>query len=316
MRLGAISDLHIDLHPCGDRTAEFLADLTEEREIDALLIAGDIAGYWKTTDRFVTELEERLAEKGKTRIYFCLGNHDVWNREEPGLSMEEAIRRMRTHDGFLQNDLVRLTDRTCLVAGIGWWDFSLADRERFSDEDLLRYSYGGREWRSHAWTDTGGTDDRVLAKRWNDDLRALVRSVPDRNVVLMTHMINHPAFKVPADHPNYRIFCYFNGYLGSEDLFAIAREPNVKAAVSGHVHFRGTRTEDGTYYTCPNLGSPFEFLYRIPADILEPEWKRLREALPGDARPWDVNATLRDMPETPETLRFHLADALDTFEID
>ena len=59
MRLGAISDLHIDLHPCGSRIAEFLADLA-----DALLIAGDIAGYCGTTDRFMAELEERLEEKG------------------------------------------------------------------------------------------------------------------------------------------------------------------------------------------------------------------------------------------------------------
>ena len=316
MRLGAISDLHIDLHPCGSRIAEFLADLAEERGLDALLIAGDVAGYCGTTDRFMAELEKRLEEKGGIPVWFCLGNHDVWNREEPGLTMDEAIRRMRSRKGFLQNDIVPLTGRTCLVAGIGWWDFSLADRTRFTDEDLLRYSFGGREWRSHGWTDTGGIDDRELTKRWNDELLALVRSVPDKDVVLMTHMINHPAYKVPADHPNYAIFCYFNGYLGSEGLFEIAREPNVKAAISGHVHFRGRTEENGTVYTCPNLGGPAEFLYRVPEELLAPEWREKRAALPADAKPWEVNALLRPMDETPETLRFHVENALDIIEIE
>ncbi len=317
MRIGAVSDLHIDLHPFGGRTAEILSDLAAERNLDALLIAGDIAGYCETTDRFVTELEERLRARGRCRLFFCLGNHDVWNREEPGLTMNGVIRRMRRQEGFLQNDLVPLTDRTVLVAGLGWWDFSLADRTRFTDDDLLRYAYGGREWRSHAFTAIdGGEDDRALARRWNAELRALVRSVPDKNVVLMTHMINHPAFKVPPDHPNYRIFCYFNGYLGSEELFDVAREPNVTVAISGHVHFRGAVTERGTYYTCPNLGGPLEFLYRVPKEILEPEWRRVRREFPADARPWDVNAALREMPETLETLRFHLANAMDTIEID
>lgn len=317
MNLAIISDLHIDLHPEGQRIAEYLVNAVLEKGGDALLIAGDISGAASKTSAFVEEVEARFfAKKKELPVFFCLGNHDVWNCEEPNLTVSGAFRRMRGHKGFLQNDLVSLTDKTVLVAGLGWWDFSLRDKDLFTEADLMTYSYGGKSWKSHLWADTEGEDDRALCHRWNEELRALIRSVPDKNVVLMTHMINHAAFSVPKTHPNYALFCYYNGYIGSEELNEIAREPNVSVAVSGHIHHRGAFVENGTYYTCPNLGIPREFTTRIPDALLPNEMRAVKAALPKDATEWDIRTALLEMPETPEILNFHIHDALDIVRID
>ena len=59
MRIGAISDLHIDRHPKlkSNVYLETLIKVVQHREIDLLLIAGDISNYFRDSYQFIKDLK-------------------------------------------------------------------------------------------------------------------------------------------------------------------------------------------------------------------------------------------------------------------
>jgi len=259
MKVAVISDLHSDMHPHGSEMVSILAEEVNRLGADVLLIAGDVSEYYRRTKNFINELQQITQAK----VYFCLGNHDLWNKHEKGLSVPQLVARLRTGEeaceGFLHNDAVELSDDVVLVAGCAWYDFTFAEQGMFTMEDFERQEYMGRPWRSKYLTNHAGLSDIEVTNRWNDELAALVRKYPDKKVILMTHMVNHPAFLVQPGHPKYELFRYFNGLLGNAGLYELTKEENVVVAISGHVHFCNSFREDGTYYMCRCLGSYHEF---------------------------------------------------------
>ncbi|MDU6507522.1 MAG: metallophosphoesterase, partial [Staphylococcus sp.] len=80
MRIGAISDLHIDRHPKlkSNVYLETLIKVVQHREIDLLLIAGDISNYFRDSYQFIKDLKTAL----HIAILFVPGNHDYWKAED------------------------------------------------------------------------------------------------------------------------------------------------------------------------------------------------------------------------------------------
>ena len=257
MKIAVISDIHVDEQ--GDELAfeDLFVDCINSLDPDCLLIAGDISEYYLRTLAFVRRLRDRLSFP----IYFCSGNHDLWSKYEPAMYAQDILDYMggpKGDEGFLQNKAVFLTDKTVLIGGCGWYDYSFGRQDMFSYEELKRREYQGRWWRDSLYA-KHGMDDVEVDKLWNQELQALVDQYKDRDIIFMTHMVNHPAFLVGEFSKQYEIFKYFNGFLGSEGLYEITKNESVKYAISGHVHYRKSFTENGTYYMCRCLGYPKEY---------------------------------------------------------
>ena len=76
MRVGLISDLHIDInkdYPIVELTAETAA----EQMTDVLVIAGDIS----ETQNQTLQAIERLQSLCEFPVYYVPGNHDMWNKK-------------------------------------------------------------------------------------------------------------------------------------------------------------------------------------------------------------------------------------------
>ncbi|MDO4552146.1 MAG: metallophosphoesterase [Bacillota bacterium] len=257
MKAGVISDIHIDEQAEERAFEEVFAACINESGIELLLIAGDFSEYYMRTLSFV----RRLRGKIRPELYYCLGNHDYWSKFEEAMDIPAITGYLsgpRGDRGFVQNRAVALSDETVLVAGCGWYDYSFAFPGQFTEEELQRREYMGRVWRDRR-NARHGKSDKEAERDWTGALLQLVDQYKDKKVILMTHMVNHPAFLVGEDHRLYEMFRYFNGFMGSEGLYRITRRPNVKVAVSGHVHYRKSFWEEGTYYTCRCLGYPSEF---------------------------------------------------------
>lgn len=255
MKIGVISDIHIDEQKDEMEFEEIFAQCINESEADVILIAGDISEYYKRSLNFI----KRLRGKIHAGIYFCPGNHDLWSKYEPEIHADDITACMREEDeGFLQNDAVFLTENTVLISGCGWYDYSFSSPGMFTVEEMRRKNYMGRQWRDGIYASHGKNDEDVNSE-WNSGLLKLVNDYKDYNVIFMTHMVNHPAFLVSENHEKYKMFQYFNGFLGSQGLYEITKKRNIKYAISGHVHFRKNVTENGTCYMCRCLGYPDEF---------------------------------------------------------
>ena len=257
MKVAVISDIHIDEQESESIFEEVFADCVNQTNADYLLIAGDISEYYLRTLAFIRRLEKKISPK----IYFSPGNHDLWSKYEPGISVQNVINYLKSEkgsDGFIQNQAVRLSENTVLIAGCGWYDYSFAHPGMFTKEHLEQKKYKGRWWRDGQYANHG-VDDTEVDLMWNNELKNLVNLYSDSDIIFMTHMLNHPAFLVGETSKQYEIFKYFNAYLGSEGLYEITKHDSIKFAVSGHVHYRSSFAEDGTYYMCRCLGYPREF---------------------------------------------------------
>lgn len=257
MRVAVISDIHIDEQDDELEFEETLVECINESGADYLLIAGDISEYYLRTLAFMRRLRGRISAK----LYYCLGNHDLWSKYEPGIGVDDILKYMKKSEGgegFLQNEAVKLTDKTILIGGCGWYDYSFAYPGKFSKEHLSQKHYMDRYWKDGLYAKHGISDEEVDAS-WNKELEKLLSEYEDYSIIFMTHMVNHPAFLVGSDHPKYEMFKYFNGFLGSDGLYRLTKHKNVKYSICGHVHYRKSICEDGIYYMCRCLGYPKEF---------------------------------------------------------
>jgi len=239
MRIGVISDIHIDEQKDETVFEQIFSDCINESRADVFLIAGDISEYYIRSLNFL----KRLRKKINCKLYFCPGNHDLWSKFEPEKTVDDIIDYMNSKDGdegFVQNKAVPLCEDTVLIAGCGWYDYTFSYQDIFTKQQLREKKYMGRQW--------------------NAKLLSLIDFYSDYNVIFMTHMVNHPSFLVGADHEKYEMFRYFNGFMGSQSLYEITKSKNVKFSISGHVHYRKSfYNENGTYYMCRCLGYPGEF---------------------------------------------------------
>lgn len=257
MKIAVISDIHIDEQEDELAFEDRFVHCVNSLNVDCLLIAGDISEYYLRTLAFIRRLRERVS----AQVFFCAGNHDLWSKYEPNLKAQEILDYMgeeKGDPGFLQNSAVALTDKTVLIGSCGWYDYSFAQDGMFSYDELKRREYKGRWWRDSLYA-KHGMDDVDVNRLWNQELQALVDKHQDKDIIFMTHMLNHPGFLVGEFSKQYEIFKYFNAFLGSEGLYDISKNPSIKYAISGHVHYRKSFDEDGTYYMCRCLGYPKEY---------------------------------------------------------
>ena len=83
MRIGLISDIHVDINRIGGREiiSDLLAAESRRRGLDILLIAGDLSSDYRLSLAIIN----RLVENSGARVLFIPGNHDIWNEHHPDL---------------------------------------------------------------------------------------------------------------------------------------------------------------------------------------------------------------------------------------
>lgn len=90
MRIGLISDLHVDINEAFP-ILELTAETAGMQSVDALVIAGDIS---ETQDQTIKAVE-RLQSLCPFPVYYVPGNHDMWNKNCPERRTEEIDRIYR-----------------------------------------------------------------------------------------------------------------------------------------------------------------------------------------------------------------------------
>lgn len=246
MKIGVISDLHIDRHKSltPDDYVEGLVEVLNQREIGLLLIAGDISNHYQLTYQFI----EAIETQAQISVRFIPGNHDFWSADTD-ITSQEILNYYMQLDTCLIGKPYHINESWAIVGNTGWYDYTYASPE-FSLERIERRKYYGATWQDKVKIDWP-MDDRKLSEIAANQTRKDLEQVKDKNVILMTHIVTHPKFAVPMPH---RIFDYFNAFIGTSDFDEIYHEYPIQYSIMGHVHFRNVFEEAGITYICPCLG--------------------------------------------------------------
>lgn len=248
MKIGVISDLHIS---DGDEN-QIIDNLTRvglEKEIDLLLIAGDISEDVYRTIAYVEQLNKSL------KTLYVPGNHDLWNRYNK-LSTSEIYQLYLNDENCIVNQAYSINDDVEVLGHIGWYDYSLGDTTEYSVQELDEMTIQGRTWNDKNYINWEQSNKQVC-NEFDDQLAKLITANHKQKIIL-THMISNPGFKVLFDETR-KNKGFFNSFLGSDKLYQLTKDKRVTHAVSGHVHYRKTICDNQTEYICPCLGSKNEW---------------------------------------------------------
>lgn len=221
-RVAFMSDLHIDSNDFGKDEVKTLLTLMEQKKIQHLHIAGDIAnGYEKRSQEFLAQLQCQLP------VTFSLGNHDMLNLSE------EAIKPFE----FQKISFSKHT----LLAFSGWYDYSfvstISPQKHLQTKNLF--------WFDRRLKRTGS--DPEITKKLLQELEQELQKIKQPLVIAM-HFVPHGQFLLR--HP---YFERFNAFLGSQDFHELFRQFPVREVIFGHSHHRipATTIDTITYHARP-----------------------------------------------------------------
>ena len=249
MRIGVISDLHIDRYNTEEiKPKDFSLTLANEvarQSIELLIIAGDIANDHHKAHRFIQEVEQLT----NIRVLFVPGNHDFWNSSKDAKTTWDIYRFFKMQQESLIGNPYIINDKWAIVGSPAWYDYSFAS-DRFSYDDLKKREFSGGTWQDKVRINWQKSDQEV-SKYFRDEARRDLEKVKDKNIILVTHVPTHKAFRVPMPH---RIFDYYNAFIGTSDFNDFYDDYTIRYSVMGHIHFRHEIVENGVDYICACLG--------------------------------------------------------------
>ena len=221
-RVAFMSDLHIDSNDFGKDEVKTLLTLMEQKKIQHLHIAGDIAnGYEKRSQEFLAQLQCQLP------VTFSLGNHDMLNLSE------EAIKPFE----FQKISFCKHT----LLAFSGWYDYSfvptISPQKHLQTKNLF--------WFDRRLKRIGS--DPAITQKLLQELEQELQEIHQPLVIAM-HFVPHGQFLLR--HP---YFERFNAFLGSQDFHELFRQFPVREVIFGHSHHRipATTIDTITYHARP-----------------------------------------------------------------
>lgn len=246
MKIGFISDLHIDLIKNIIEFNKTFLKIIRESNIEILVIPGDVSETLKVTIDYIKKLNEEL----DIPVYYVPGNHDMWYKNNKKTT--QNIYKIYAEDKFclIDKPLV-LKDNIVIIGDLFWYDYSFANNVKYTKEDLALKTYNRRTWQDYFYTNWVKSDEEQCGYFINKN-KSVLEKYKDYKIILVSHMINHKRFSMLEEVDEK--WGYFNGFLGSESLYNLIKKYNIDVAVCGHIHFRRRFKEDNTTFICSCLG--------------------------------------------------------------
>ncbi|MEW5852715.1 MAG: metallophosphoesterase [Myxococcota bacterium] len=132
MKLAAVSDLH---YPESKANLEELAATAREAGAEALILVGDAVSQFHPP--LLTEVLQTLRKAAPVCV-FVPGNHELWSREASTAGIyERRLPALCEAQGWHYLDAGPVyVGEVAIVGNVGWYDYSLTDRETFPDAQV------------------------------------------------------------------------------------------------------------------------------------------------------------------------------------
>lgn len=240
MRLGFVSDIHIDINRDW-AMASAIAEGSRALGLDRLYVVGDISNDAVLSISFVEKMKEQFG----VETYLIPGNHDYY-------TFDESFGRMRH---MFLNTFPHIVDGIGIMGDTGWYDYS-----------WLRYGNVGLAMKGKT-SDNGGTwpDHRFIkfpkvygnSAKWLTDVcvnnlyrqNNILNAANVSERIVATHMVPNEMF-IERDDYNSPSNCYF----GSKALQSCIENIAPDFAFFGHTHTQHDKIVNGTHYICSPVG--------------------------------------------------------------
>lgn len=230
MKIGFISDLHLDVNESmtngeltvGEQLDILVTEITK-RDYDYFFISGDVMNSIKTID-VIKELNERLI----TKVYYVLGNHDIWSRKR--LSYD-ILRKYAEDEYCLVNKVLKIKEDVSVVGIFSWYDGSL---------DTLGNDKSFYEINHHIVNDAiftrWGKSNYEVSEEMLEKARGVLKGVNTENIILLNHFV--PSKKYVKHKQNGTFWNTVNGFMGTTNVMELVKEDKrIKYLTYGHTHF-------------------------------------------------------------------------------
>ncbi len=271
MRIGFISDLHIDINR-HHNFITLISELAKEKKLDLLVILGDIADGAIYTIKFYRELKEKLKIPFRTLV----GNHDIYVPNTKYYTSDQIKKKSRQfyHDlDSLPTSLVHhpiITDNWLITGINGWYDYTFA--KNFSEKRGPQLAHN---WISaNMWPDQKKINGKQINynrdKMWvlNQIMawkkQVIKIKIGKRKLVVASHFLPTKNLIHILHIPFYDHFLY---QLGSERYRKAFEENKVSISISGHSHMPIKIIKNNIKYINVSLG--YNFQWSEAANALE-----------------------------------------------
>lgn len=260
MKLGILSDLHVDLNDRGKRRIiPGLCSILREERVQVLLIAGDLANNYQITLQTLYEIEQLSG----VQCLFVPGNHDIWNLKYPDQSAWDIYQALQAFPGNLARGPHHLSKDWVVIGDIGWYDYSFG-HPRFTVEEFDNMEFNEMLWQDKLFARWDRPTIEV-SNYFYTKLKRQLEEHQDKQIIFLTHVVPHVQFIV---HSAYEMWHYFNGFLGSKAYGELVTQYPVQYAVFGHVHYRKRKEIDGITFICNSFGYTREWYHEDPVEEL------------------------------------------------
>jgi len=248
MKVGFISDLHVDRHYelNSDHYLNVLKKAIHAQNLDMLVIGGDISNHYTKTFQFVEDLESQA----EIPVYFIPGNHDFWEEKDAKKNTHKIYQYYKEHPQSLIESPLEINDEYTLVGHSGWYNHAVYDKKKFTPEEVEHGKFRWTYWQDKLRVDWGMTDLEV-SEHFTQIIKKDLEKVKTNKIILQTHVVTVPEFTMPMPH---RIFDFFNAYMATSDLKNFHKEYPITHQVMGHIHFRASLLKEGTRFITNSLG--------------------------------------------------------------
>jgi putative phosphoesterase len=252
LKIGILSDIHVDIdHRRPDGVVQGLVQAIKERQVDLMIIAGDVANDYELTLRALETIEDASG----VRCLFVPGNHDIWNEKHPDKTAWDTYEALKQFSGNLCNDPYELDNDWIAIGDLGWYDYSFGSRE-YSTEEFDRMKINGRLWQDKIKADWGKPTIE-MHHYFHHRLEQQLQTHSDKKIILVTHVLPLVDFTV---QPPDKMWNYLNAFLGSKQYGQLALDYSVAYSICGHVHYRKQQTYENTVFICNCLNYASQWL--------------------------------------------------------
>ncbi len=248
MRVGFISDLHIDRNP-DIPPREYVTRLKEiihYKQLDRLVIGGDISNHFTSTIQFV----ESLQNQAEIPVHFIPGNHDFWEEADATKDTKGIYQIYKDHPQSLVESPLQLNDAYTIVGHPGWYNHAVYDKTKFTPEEVEKGKFRWAYWQDKLRLDWEMTDTEV-SSHFSQIIQKDLEKVTTDHIILQTHVVTVPEFTMPMPH---RTFDFFNAFIATDDLKYVHHQYPISHQLMGHVHFREKIQKDQTQFISNSLG--------------------------------------------------------------
>ena len=256
MRIGAISDIHLDVnqaHP----VIEAICDRIREKKLDVLLVAGDISNSYKMSLPYLDQMKEAAG----IPVFFVPGNHDMWDKEGEFKDARKIYEKYASRKDCLCGKITKLNEEWVVIGNIGWYDYSFGASD-YSEDEFVKKEHNKRVWQDSIMVKWYQSDKEFHTKILGD-LEEKILACAGKKIIVVTHMVGVPEFKVPEDRPDWD---YFNAFLGSREYGELFEKYKVAYSIMGHVHYRKRLQKNGVDYRCVCLNYHTEWQSGVLAE--------------------------------------------------